>query len=201
MPPRTLIALAASAACFGCAPRSPSDPPQAPPTPTRWQVVAGVHSHVTFTFPPPYAEYQGRTTRVRGEITLSGQLNTMRGRFDADTASVTLGAADIDENALSAMFISADAFPTATYTIERVVPGTPDGGTMHGTFSIKGRAAPVDVAFELQPVAGHADQRRLRAHWKLHILDDFGIPGPGTQTEAGIVLLNADLLLLQVPPE
>lgn len=154
---------------------------------------------VSFTFAPPYDGYAGEARSVRAEVSFNQKTPaaTLRGWFEADTGSVTLGEAEIDENALGRMFINAAEFPVSRFEIERTEADSPgaSAGVMHGVFLLKGRRVPTSVRFELERSDSAAGTTRLRADWSLAILRDFDIPGPGNGEEAGVVRLRASLEL------
>lgn len=162
---------------------------------------------VTFAFPPPLDDYSGWAKSVSGELSmhLDGGAATLRGYIEVQTASVTLGEADIDANAHSSMFMDVEKHPTSRFTITRIesVPPAPMTGEpvsfiMHGEFQLKGHAVQIQVPATLSPnrsPLGDFVAYDLSAAWEINILKPFGIPGPSTGEAGERVLLKSRLRL------
>ncbi|MBN8643938.1 MAG: YceI family protein [Planctomycetes bacterium] len=156
---------------------------------------------VRFQFPEPLQEYKGTASKVVAELTLPDDkeplLDAMTLRVDVEAASVSLGEADIDANAHSAMFMNVEKHPTSNFVLTGIDPPgvvlgpKPAIFTMRGDFTLKGITIPVEVAAAMTRLKdGNIE---LDARWTVNILKPFEIPGPATGEAAERVDLRATL--------
>ena len=168
-----------------------------PPLGTRWTLSPSdrqAAAQLTFHFPAPLDSYSGEVGRLRGELTFSSDLSvdSVRGFFEADPSSVTMGDPDLDHTLLGKTYLDQERYPTSRFNIESAVAdhdtlayGRLTTVTMRGMFSMKGVSVPLTVRSFFEPVIGAGGNPELVISGRFQIsLTPFSIDGPDGPTPA-----------------
>lgn len=156
---------------------------------------------IRFRFPAPIDHYRGTVAGAAGELTLgAGQAFAgLSGWVEADVATLTMGADDINEEIRGATFLNALKWPKARFefaSIETDATGPRFGeqiqATIAGTLSMRGHEQPISFTAQIEPVVG-ADrgvQLLVEGRFELNLTSPYGMPaadGPSPQNETVLV--------------
>ncbi len=162
---------------------------------------------VQFKFPAPLDAYAGEASSVSGTLTLGEGLSLMgiRGRFVADSASVTMGEPDLDQ-AIHATMLEVEVYPEAFFEIDSVETefeqpafGVVAAAVLHGRFTMKDQTIPLSVPVSIEAFLGDDGEPRLSidGRWQVRLLDPFGIDGPPGDAPANDTLIYTCYLVFE----
>ncbi|MDX2502549.1 MAG: YceI family protein [Deltaproteobacteria bacterium] len=162
---------------------------------------------IQFRFPAPLDNYSGEVTSATVEFTLADNLivDGSAGSIEIDTTTaITMGQATLDEAIRGSMLLYARKFPTAGFVLNNIGSDqqpiaygklTPAFAT--GTFTLKGKSAPLGIKLELEPIIAEDGKPRLliRGGFKIDLLF-FNIEGADGPAPANhTVLLDLNFIL------
>ena len=167
--------------------------------PTRWRAEAAdaAGPRLIFRFPSPLERYSGEVPQLDAALDVSGGWDKASGWIEAETASVTMGETSLDQ-AIRSKMIKADTFPQARFELgafqgaeEPLAFGRVTQLVAEGTFKMMGKAVPLQVKAQLEPIVGADGQPRLqvRAGFNLRLSDPFGVQGPDGPAPANDTLV------------
>lgn len=182
--------------------------------PRAWRVAApepGDPPRVQFRFPAPLDWLRGEAGAVAGELVLAGpgRLHGASGHVEADAASVTLGEDELDQTVHGAGYLEVESHPTARFALEAfeaeadLAYGRLTQAVATGRFELRGRAVPLTVRVQLEPIVAADDRPRLVASgaFTLPLRDPWGLEGPGGPEPANSTLVFDVHLVLEPSAE
>ncbi len=125
---------------------------------------------IQFRFPAPLDSYSGEVKTVRGKLTFPPDLTPAQaqGFLEVDVASVTMGEPSLDKQLQDKSMLAGRSFPQARFDVQHVSAeaepirfGHLSTGKISGTFTMKGKAIPLDLLMDLEPILGDDNQPRL----------------------------------------
>lgn len=156
---------------------------------------------IRFRFPAPIDHYRGTVPGATGELTLGPDQTfaELSGWVEADVATLTMGASDINKEIRGETFLNAIQWPKARFdfsSIETDARGPQFGeqiqATISGTLSMRGVEQPISFTAQIEPVVGSNREVQLlvEGRFELNLKTPYGMPaadGPSPQNETVLV--------------
>jgi polyisoprenoid-binding protein YceI len=140
-----------------------------------------------FRFAPPLDHYAGEVLQLHGELHFESSLamSGMRGKFEADPKSVTMGEPLLDETLQGPTILDVGRHPTSRFEISSarssstLAWGQQSDVVMTGVFHMKGKQVPLNAQATVEPLIGEHGKARLLMRGRFQLdLQHFGIKGP-----------------------
>lgn len=168
----------------------------------RWAIeepAASDPPRLGFRFAPPLDTYNGEVRVISGTIVLGkdGTLSGATATLTTRTSSLTMGNKTLDAEVKDKMLRVAQ-FPTATFSLDplpastaRLTFGAPVPFSGTGRFELLGKAIPLAVNAQAEPVIAEDGSPRIEVHatFRLRIGDPFGLKGPDGPSPANDTLV------------
>jgi polyisoprenoid-binding protein YceI len=159
---------------------------------------------IQFRFPAPLDNYSGEVISATGEFSLAHNLmvDGSTGLIEIDTTTaITMGEPTLDEAIRGSMLLYAKKFPTASFVVNQissdqrpVAYGRLTPSFVTGTFTLKGKSAPLNTKLEFEPFIAEDGKPRLliRGGFKidLRFFDIEGADGPAPANHTVLLDLN-----------
>ena len=147
---------------------------------------------IQFRFPAPLDNYFGEVKEVQSELDFgdSGDLSDLKGWFEADSKSVTMGEAELDHSIRGAAFLHISKHPTVRFDIDSSSDIEPSTVTVNGNLQMKEIVLPLEaeLVFESKPGSDGNETLALRGTFTLP-LTPFNMEGPDGPADAKDKLL------------
>ncbi len=194
--------------------RLPDEPADAPaemtglPLARVWRVLDDDLEYLPvlqFRFAPPLDSYAGEVFRVNGGLTLANgfETDTIRGAFNADPKSVTMGEPLLDKTLQGEVFLHTEQYPSSRFSIDTVEGdghvrwGRKAAVRMAGRFQLKGVTVPLTMDATLEPTVGGVGGVLLNFKGRFDLdIRPFELEGPdGPQPATHTMRFDFDLFL------